>query len=270
MILKENYDSKTTLKDWWKTVRDNFRTISENAASKKELSDSVSKAITEYVSGDMAVLEEVRQALEENADVVEVLNSSTASINAHKADKTNPHGVTAAQVGLGNVLNVEQASKTELAALDAAKTEIVFGTYNITDLTAYYKAEERISEVFINLGFTPKAVEVCKYNGCRSQSYGNEKGETVVIYGGTAITGFPCRTTHYANLEGGGSSDTVSKMVNHIEIAPNGFYVRDFIIADTSTSGWKLSSRNAVTSGLHYFKAYKNINIINTGDEDAD
>ena len=267
MILNENYNGKTPLKNWWKIVRDNFRTIAANAVSKKELNDSVSEAITQYVSEDMEALEDVRQALQDNADVVAVLNSSIAAINNHKADKANPHEVTKEQVGLGNVLNVEQASKTELAALDAAKTEIVFGTYNITDLTAYYKAEERVSEVFINLGFTPEAVEVCKYNGCRSQSYGNEKNDTVIIYGGTAIAGFPCTTTHYANLEGGGSSDTVSKTVNHIEIAQNGFYVRDFIIADTSTSGWKLASRNAVTSGLHYFKAYKHVSVLDATEE---
>ena len=212
----------------------------------------------------------------DNADISAINENFKAVATAiqaaetHDASKQNPHGVTKEQLGLGNVLNVKQASKAEVDALAAAKSEVVFGTYNITDLSTYYKAEERISEVFINLGFTPKAVEVCKYNGCRSHSYSNEKSDYIVIYGGMAIAGFPCTSTHYANLEGGGSSDTVSKVVNHIEIAPNGFYVRDFIIADTSTSGWKLASRNAVTSGLHYFNAYKNVNIINTGDEDAD
>ena len=56
MILKENYNGKTTLKSWWQIVRDNFRTIAENAVSKKELSDSVSSAIEQYVSEDMAAL----------------------------------------------------------------------------------------------------------------------------------------------------------------------------------------------------------------------
>ena len=34
-------------------------------------------------------------------------------LTAHKGDKSNPHGVTKEQVGLGNVANVPQASKTE-------------------------------------------------------------------------------------------------------------------------------------------------------------
>ena len=47
----------------------------------------------------------------------DALNGDTAGnllnlINAHKADKSNPHGVTAAQVGLGNVDNTHDASKS--------------------------------------------------------------------------------------------------------------------------------------------------------------
>lgn len=268
MILKENYNGKTTLKQWWQIVRDNFRTIAENAVSKKELDDSVSNAIIKYVSEDMEALENVRKILAENDDVTDVLNASITNINNHKADTENPHRVTAEQLGLGNVKNVEQASKAELDLLNAAKTEIICGTYNITDKTSYYNETERVIEVFINLGFTPEMVEVYRFDGVQSQMYGNNITDSVLITGGMAMTGYPCSTMHYGNLEGGGSGDDLKKVVNHIEIAPDGFYVRDFICKDTSTLEWKSSNRNSVTDKLHYFKAYKNINIVSTGDED--
>lgn len=41
------------------------------------------------------------------------LESAEANNTAHKNNKSNPHGVTKEQVGLGNVANVPQASKTE-------------------------------------------------------------------------------------------------------------------------------------------------------------
>lgn len=43
----------------------------------------------------------------------ETTGSSQARVDAHVADKTNPHGVTKAQVGLNNVENAKQATKTE-------------------------------------------------------------------------------------------------------------------------------------------------------------
>lgn len=66
---------------------------------------------------------EVKEALEDFKEEVfmkvdgEALKSKAASIeasiNEHKLKKDNPHGVTKAQVGLGNVTNVQQAPKTE-------------------------------------------------------------------------------------------------------------------------------------------------------------
>lgn len=38
--------------------------------------------------------------------------------NAHKSNISNPHAVTATQVGLGNVLNQKQATKSEFDAHD--------------------------------------------------------------------------------------------------------------------------------------------------------
>ena len=46
-------------------------------------------------------------------DVIEDLEALTGNVSSHVADESNPHSVTKAQVGLSNVDNVQQATKTE-------------------------------------------------------------------------------------------------------------------------------------------------------------
>ena len=274
MILNENYNGKTPLKNWWKIVRDNFRTIAANAVSKKELSDSVSEAITQYVSEDMEALEDVRQALQDNADVVEVLNSSITAINNHKADKANPHEVTKEQVGLGNVLNVKQASKEEFDALAAAKSEVVFGTYDygasddaLTKATLDTAA--RTATIFINLGFRPKAVEVYSARGELVQFvFGADA--CYRTHGGMAVDGYPMIGSYgtkglksTVNTEANWARQVV---VNHIEIADGGFYVRDAISAN-NTETWHLATYSYMLNGTHYFKAYKYGSVVNATEE---
>src|SRR5699024_6132501 len=43
----------------------------------------------------------------------ETTSGAQAKVNAHEDKKTNPHDVTKAQVGLGNVDNVKQASNSD-------------------------------------------------------------------------------------------------------------------------------------------------------------
>lgn len=49
-------------------------------------------------------------------NVTNVEQASKQEFNAHATNHNNPHSVTKAQVGLGNVMNVEQASKQEFNA----------------------------------------------------------------------------------------------------------------------------------------------------------
>ncbi|MCY9224155.1 DNA-packaging protein [Bacillus haynesii] len=48
-----------------------------------------------------------------SSDVDDALKSAKAYTDAHANDKTNPHSVTKDQIGLGNVVNEEQATKKE-------------------------------------------------------------------------------------------------------------------------------------------------------------
>lgn len=48
------------------------------------------------------------------SNVLDVEQASKVDLNNHARNTNNPHGVTKVQVGLGNVLDVEQASKVDL------------------------------------------------------------------------------------------------------------------------------------------------------------
>jgi hypothetical protein len=68
----------------------------------------------------------VEQSLKEN-------DQNAEDLKKHNEDKNNPHGVTAAQVGLGNVLNVEQYSKAQADSLiNGIKDSIYLGQYTKT------------------------------------------------------------------------------------------------------------------------------------------
>lgn len=70
--------------------------------------------------GDAAAHEEITRYLEEQMEIArqgrEALN---AALNEHKADQTNPHNVTKAQVGLGSVENYPVATRDEARAGEA-------------------------------------------------------------------------------------------------------------------------------------------------------
>lgn len=68
-----------------------------------------------------------------NKAVVTALNGLSTNINDHKNNKTNPHNVTAAQVGLGNVDNTSDANKPVSTAQQAAldkKIDKAGGTFS--------------------------------------------------------------------------------------------------------------------------------------------
>lgn len=66
------------------------------------------------------------------ADTVVAANAS-AALSGHTANVTNPHGTTAAQVGLGNVTNTDDASKPVSTAQAAADTAIYVASQAYAD-----------------------------------------------------------------------------------------------------------------------------------------
>ena len=76
------------------------------------------------------------------------INSVESDLTAHQGNKNNPHSVTKAQVGLGNVDNTADLNKpvsvAQQAAIDSAKSTIDDYTVN------YYDCEVKIESMTTN------------------------------------------------------------------------------------------------------------------------
>jgi hypothetical protein len=114
---------------------------------------------------------------------------------------------------------------------------VIFGTYK----GSYVNGNESTRTQFINLGFTPVAVEVYGTTGKQYYEYDNVNGVWHFCDGGLALKNHPC------TLMG----------IDAIKIVENGFEVSYY--ASTSSGGW---GRITTNSGTHYFKAYKIGSII--------
>ncbi len=120
----------------------------------------------------------------DNADI-SVINENFRKVSAavddaqeHAANKNNPHEVTAAQVGLGNVTNAKQATQADFLKHTADKTK-----HCRFDAGVYTGNGE--SSQMINIGFTPDAVFVFTDIGI---CY-NPSGSSTRYYGGLAADG---------------------------------------------------------------------------------
>lgn len=96
-------------------------------------------------------LEEVAQAIENNSTVIEAINSAigtkaaSTDLAAHTSDTTNPHVVTKAQVGLGNVEN--KSSETIRNEITAANITKALGYTPATGDTTYSTATDSIAGI---------------------------------------------------------------------------------------------------------------------------
>ena len=109
------------------------------------------KKVADLVGGaptTLDTLEEVADALEANEDVVDALNAAigtkagTEALNAHVNNKSNPHGVNKADVGLGNVENktgsairgeMTKAEVTAALGYTPPKTDTTYGAASTSE-----------------------------------------------------------------------------------------------------------------------------------------
>lgn len=122
--------------------------------------------------GKSEILDVTEYAQEGDIFGPEDINAITQAVEGHLADMENPHGVTAEQVGLGNVDNTADADKT-VAVAGKVGTNTVGGT---------------ATPVYMNAG-TPTA---CTAYGSATVNKANYAGVTTVgtaslknIYAGT-------------------------------------------------------------------------------------
>lgn len=114
---------------------------SANSYTDTKIADLINSAPT-----TLDTLGEIATAMEENADVVEALEAAignkadASALSAHITNTLNPHSVTKAQLGLGNVENKssatirgELASENVTAALGFTPSKVTVSTVNLVD-----------------------------------------------------------------------------------------------------------------------------------------
>ena len=93
----------------------------DNTSDKnKPISDATQAALDE-INGNIGAIAEVFDAQQQQLDSIDrTLGDTSNKINTHTDNKSNPHNVTATQIGLGNVNNTSDANKPVSTAQQAA------------------------------------------------------------------------------------------------------------------------------------------------------
>lgn len=96
-------------------------------ANAKTYTDTkINALIGEGASETLDTIGEISAAIEDNQEGIDLLNAAVGkkadktTVDSHTSNKSNPHGVTKAQVGLGNVDNTSDANKPISTATQAA------------------------------------------------------------------------------------------------------------------------------------------------------
>lgn len=159
----------------------------------KDLIDSDIVPIAEYYIEDFETLRQSVEAIvsdlqekfkdldnvETKAGAQEKADAVQANLDTHTGNKSNPHGVTKSQIGLGNVDNVQQASKQDF-------------DLHVSDATKHISSSERTKW---NSGQTFRITAengTQKYNLTEGSFYDSLKDVgTVSFYGTNAVTDNP-------------------------------------------------------------------------------
>lgn len=223
MKLDLNFTALTKLKDWWVQVQNNFRTIETECTATRTLAENActpeqaQEYLAELVGSNaeyMAAITAFKDLYESSGNSTEALETlfgervSLTEYNTHKNNTEIHH--THVNKAILDEITTDKVEKWD------SKSEVVFGTYTGDGSTSR----------FINLGFTPVAVEVYTDTGRQGGASG---GLNNCYYGGLALNGYPCRDV--------------------IEVVENGFNV----FHDSKNS--RLSNNQGT---VYYFKAYKN------------
>ena len=146
---------------------------------------------------------------------------STALLNSHVSNASNPHGVTKAQVGLGNVDNTSDATKPISTAVQSA-LNLKQDVANIrADLTSpsnvTYPSTLAVQNAITTVqGMIPSVAGMVKsVNGNLPDGTGNV---TVVVSGG----GGGVQTINGVAPDGAGNISGVCRQVNSVNVPANG------------------------------------------------
>jgi hypothetical protein len=129
------------------TITSTYETKTAAATKLEEAKTYTDTAISNLINGAPTTLDtlgEIATAMENNADVVDALEDAigtkakASDLTAHTGNKSNPHGVTLAQLGV-------TATATELNYIDGATSNIQTQITTLSNLVGTEKVSEQIS-----------------------------------------------------------------------------------------------------------------------------
>lgn len=128
MKLNFNFSGKTLLKDWWKTVRDNFTTIQTDHNT---LSDKLDTEITQRTNADVGLADKItaEKTARENADSSLQKNINDETKNRQTGDSELQQKISA-EITERQTADSKKADKTELYGTDETTKHTV--TYSLT------------------------------------------------------------------------------------------------------------------------------------------
>lgn len=118
----------------------------QDAANKEYVDGKIDSVIGEGASETLDTIGEISKAIEDNKDILETLNSAvgnkanSSDLTDHTGNTSNPHNVTAEQIGLGNVEN--KSSSEILSELTKENVTTALGYTPIETETTYSVATE--------------------------------------------------------------------------------------------------------------------------------
>lgn len=112
---------------------------------------------------------------------LETNKASVTDLTSHTGNKSNPHGVTAAQVGLGNVDNTSDANKPISTATQAA-LDLKANAADLTSHTSNTSNPHSVTKAQVGLGNVDNTADLDKPISTKTQAALNDKADKSDTY----------------------------------------------------------------------------------------
>ncbi len=187
-------------------------------------STETNNSYTEYIKVTVSGTDKWEKVGEYKAGIDTSVFAKAADLTSHTGNKSNPHSVTAAQVGLGNVDNTSDANKPISTATQTAlnnKVDVVSGKglstndYTTTEKTKLAGIAEGANKTVVDTAFSTTStnpvqnkVITTQINKCLTNITFAQSGDTVTVtksvvdssMAGTATTIISAATTSKGGL----------------------------------------------------------------------
>lgn len=236
----------------------------ERQAEDKQLSDRIYKEVQDRENAIAAIYDNIEQEaaerkradeqLQDNIDqeIADRTESDTViqnNLTTHINDKNNPHEVTKAQVGLGNVTNDAQVKRVEMGVANGVATLNESGLVPSSQLPSYV---DDVLEYNTLSSFPPVGEDGKIYVSEDTNLTYRWSGSQYVEISKSLALG-ETSSTAYAGDKGKANRQAIESLPNEI--------VTGFGSATRSATEWSMPTTKTVKSGLNYGSEVAGINI---------